>query len=194
MGEVLLNNAATSLVNSITNVATAIVVQSAASFPTSGSFRVLVDSEIMLVTGVSGTTFTVQRGMEGSTSNAHAANASVTAVLTAGGLQSFCQGSLVAVNYSPTPTFDLDAGYTFEMVLGGNPVLSLANAAPGRRFLARLIQDLTGGRTVTWWSGIVWAGGPPPTLNTNPNGADLIGFLCLDGGIFYGMYCGQFSS
>jgi hypothetical protein len=191
MGETIVNGAATSLVNSITNVATSFVVQSAAQFPSSGSFRVLVDDEIMLVTGVSGNTFTVERGVEGTTTNAHAANSSVTAVLTAGGLQSFCQGSLVDATDAATITFDLDTGFTFQATLGGNRTLALDNVSPGRRILVRLVQDATGSRTVTWWSGINWAGGPAPVLTTTPNKADLFGFLCLDGGMFDGFVCGQ---
>lgn len=77
------NNATTTLNGAITNVATTLVVTSAALFPTAGYFRVLIDSEILLVTSVSGATFTVTRGTEGTTGAAHATLATVTLILTA---------------------------------------------------------------------------------------------------------------
>lgn len=59
--------------------ATTITVTSAAVFPTTATpFTVLVDSELMSVTSVSGTTFTVTRGVGGTIAANHAANAIVT--------------------------------------------------------------------------------------------------------------------
>jgi hypothetical protein len=55
-------------------------------FPTTGQFRIKIDAELMLVTAVSGTTFTVTRGIEGSTAASHANGATVTHILTAGAL------------------------------------------------------------------------------------------------------------
>ena len=52
-----------------------------------GQFRVLVESEYMLVTGgAATTTWTVTRGIEGSAAAAHAAGTAVTHLLTAGAL------------------------------------------------------------------------------------------------------------
>jgi len=52
-----------------------------------GQFRVICDAEIMLVTaGETTTTWTVTRGIEGTTPAAHAAGATVAHVLTAAGL------------------------------------------------------------------------------------------------------------
>jgi hypothetical protein len=63
MAELFANNAATTLSAAITTaVATTLTVTSATAFPSTGNFRVRVDSEIMLVTGVSGTTFTITQG------------------------------------------------------------------------------------------------------------------------------------
>ena len=84
------NNASTTLNGSITSGATSLIVTSATNFPTSGNFRILVDSginlEYMLVTAVSGTTFTVTRGIEGTTGVAHNSLVQVVHVITAGGL------------------------------------------------------------------------------------------------------------
>jgi hypothetical protein len=80
------NAAATTLFGAITSGATSLVVTSATGFPTVGNFRILIDAEILLVTSVSGTTFTVTRGQESTTPTAHNNAVPVTQILTAGGL------------------------------------------------------------------------------------------------------------
>jgi hypothetical protein len=62
-------------------------VTSAAGFPSAGDFTIKVESELMLVTGVSGTTFTVLRGQENTLATTHPAGAMVTMPLTAYALQ-----------------------------------------------------------------------------------------------------------
>jgi len=76
------NNPSTTLAGAATAGATTITVVSGAGFPTQGKFTIIVDGEIMLVTGVAGTSWTVERGAEGTTAAAHNNNAAVTAVLT----------------------------------------------------------------------------------------------------------------
>lgn len=76
------NNAATTLSGSVTSGATSISVSSASDFPTQGNFTIIVDSEIMVVTGVSGTTWTVTRGAEDTSAAAHTNNSAVTHILT----------------------------------------------------------------------------------------------------------------
>lgn len=60
------NDASTTLNGSINNSQRTLVVTSASLFPTSGDFRIKIESEILKVTGVSGTTFTVARAQGGS--------------------------------------------------------------------------------------------------------------------------------
>jgi hypothetical protein len=84
--EVFANNASSTLNGAILSSDATLVVQSAASFPTSGNFRILIDSEYLLVTAVSGTTFTVSRGQEGTSAAGHASGAPVTHVATAAGI------------------------------------------------------------------------------------------------------------
>ncbi len=82
------NLAVTSLNGSINNSTTSITVATATLFPSGPNFRIVVDTEVMLVTaGGSGTTsWTVVRGYEGSTAASHANGAVVANVLTAGAL------------------------------------------------------------------------------------------------------------
>ena len=92
------NDATTTLSGSITSGATSLVVNSASRFPTSPQFRLIIDSEYLLVQGVTGTTFSVVRGVEGSTAASHSNGASVSQILTSGGLV----GVAGSVNLSDT--------------------------------------------------------------------------------------------
>ncbi|MBS0207499.1 MAG: hypothetical protein JSS27_00960 [Planctomycetes bacterium] len=96
MAEQLVNNGASTLVAAISRAQTTCAIHDASSFPTAGNFRVVVDSELMLVTSVSGNTLTVTRGIEDSVADAHDANAAVVAVMTAGGITQFVAEQVVA--------------------------------------------------------------------------------------------------
>ena len=113
MSEHLANNAQTTLAASILDSDTTLTVTSSSGFP-SPNFRILVDEELMLVTGVSGTTWTVTRGVESTSAVAHDAAVDVTCVLTAGSLAAYIyQGTLPA-----TPQSD---GAYILVVSGGVP-------------------------------------------------------------------------
>jgi hypothetical protein len=81
--EKLANNAISTLNGAINNSVTSLVVTSAANFPSSGNFHVIVEDEIMLVTAVSGTTFTVTRAQESTTAASHASGVDIALILTA---------------------------------------------------------------------------------------------------------------
>lgn len=83
------NQAQDYLASGINNSVTSLTLVSASEFPTSGNFRIRVDSEFMLVTAVSGNTFTVTRGVESSTAVSHSAGAIVSLIMTAGSLNQF---------------------------------------------------------------------------------------------------------
>lgn len=77
------NDPGSTLNGGITNVATTLVVTSASSFPSTGTFRILIDGgEICKVTGVSGTTFTIVRGQEGTTGVSHLSGVSIDGIFT----------------------------------------------------------------------------------------------------------------
>jgi len=84
MTEQFSNLAQTTLASSISSGATSLSVASAANFPASGKFCIVIDQEIFLVTTVSGTTFTVTPGYENTTQAAHSSGAAVAHILTAG--------------------------------------------------------------------------------------------------------------
>lgn len=76
------NSAQTTLNGGISSGSTSLVVTSTTNFPTAPQFRIIVDAEIMLVTAVAGTTYTVSRGQEGTTAASHLTGVAVTHVLT----------------------------------------------------------------------------------------------------------------
>ena len=87
------NNAQTTLAAGIAAGATTLTVASSTPFPAvttaaATQFRVIIDAELFLVTNVTGTTWTVTPGTEGTAQAAHANAAPVTAILTAAALAS----------------------------------------------------------------------------------------------------------
>jgi hypothetical protein len=104
MAELFKNLASTTLSADIDASTTSISVASAMGF-SGGNFRILVDSEIMKVTGVSGTTLTVVRGQEGTPATAHSNGAVVKHILTAGALDAHDQNDLAAYDtYANKPS------------------------------------------------------------------------------------------
>ena len=95
MAEQFKNLASTTLNGAIDDEVTTITVASAMGF-TGGNFRILVDSEIMKVTAVSGLDLTVARGQEGTNPTAHDNGATVRHVLTVGALDAQDQDDLAA--------------------------------------------------------------------------------------------------
>ena len=86
--EQLANNPLTSITNSggISSSVTTMTVADPTPFPSTGNFRVLVDGEVMIVTGVSGSTFTITRGAESTSAASHAHGSNVYGILTKGAL------------------------------------------------------------------------------------------------------------
>lgn len=83
------NNAQTTLVGDINDSVTSIIVASGSGFPAAEQFRIRIDNELLLVTagGSGSTTWTVTRGVEGTTATSHCGGALVTHGLTAGAIQ-----------------------------------------------------------------------------------------------------------
>jgi len=112
--DVLVNNATTTVSSGGTDAPAAgtsesWTVASSAEFPaiTTGvtQFRIqdpALPAEIMIVTAISGTTWTVTRGAEGTTPVAHAANFTVDAVATAGGVRGYTAPS---IGWQPGATY-----------------------------------------------------------------------------------------
>lgn len=93
------NLLATTLSAAITSTsATSLSVVSSTGFPSSGQFTVRIDGEILLVTAISGTTWTITRGQEGSTAATHTVGTYVTMVLTDGSIRRLVRQSKAGTN------------------------------------------------------------------------------------------------
>jgi hypothetical protein len=71
-----------------------------------------------------------------------------------------------------TVTFDLATNNKHKVTIAGNRTMALSNTTNIPAFIINIKQDGTGSRTVTWFSGITWAGGTAPTLTTTANKTD----------------------
>jgi hypothetical protein len=64
--------------------------------------------------------------------------------------------------------------------LDEDTTLTFTNPLEGQVIILRVPQDSTGGWTITWPSGISWAGGAAPDQAETLSTTDLYGFVCTD--------------
>ncbi len=85
------------------------------------------------------------------------------------------------VNVGGTTTLDLSLGKKFQINMGaGNTTFALLNVPLNcKSILVRITQDGAGGRTVTWFSGILWPNGVVPTLSASASKSDSFGINFL---------------
>lgn len=101
------SNSATSTLNgAITAGATSLTITSGTTFPSSGDFRIVIGTEIILVTVVSGSTWTITRGQEGTTAAAHSNGATVELYLTSGSLDRSYQDGFRLADYPKNRLLD----------------------------------------------------------------------------------------
>lgn len=89
-----------------------------------------------------------------------------------------------------TVTFDMDASSIHFVTIAGNRTFAVSNTDAGQIFIVIVRQDGTGSRTVTWFSGILWAGGSAPTLTTTASKYDTFGFVTVSAGVYLGFVIG----
>lgn len=102
----------------------------------------------------------------------------------------FNDKTLYSESDAATITFNLNNSLIQTVTLGGNRTLALSNVTTGRPFLLRLVQDGSGNRTVTWFSGIKWPGGSAPALSTAANAIDAFVFLPTGVGAYDAYFVG----
>lgn len=78
-------------------------------------------------------------------------------------------------------TVDLATGNYFTKTISGATTFTVTNV-PATGTAASFILELTnaGSAAITWFSGVKWAGGTPPTLTAS--GVDVLGFYTHNGG------------
>jgi hypothetical protein len=99
-------------------------------------------------------------------------------------------GAVRAATDGATVTFDCGKADKHSVTLGGNRTLALTGDTDGQVSLIILKQDATGGRTVSYWSGILWPGGTVPTLTTTAGKYDVFSFVRLSSGVYLGFTVG----
>jgi len=95
----------------------------------------------------------------------------------------------------PTFLLDWNAGQKQRATLTGNittVTITDLDVGAAANFILVLVQDATGGRTVTWPAAVLWPGGTAPTLSVGASAVDLIAFY-WDGTNYYGVASLNFS-
>lgn len=99
--------------------------------------------------------------------------------------------AVVTGNVTGATSLDLSAANLFQHTLTGNVTFSFTNPSSspaGNSFVLVIVQDATGGRTVTWPASVLWDSGTAPTISSSANAVDLFTFISPDGGTtWYGL-------
>lgn len=137
--EQFVNDPGTFLASGCSSGATTVTVVNASGYPSSGNFRIKIDQEIMLVTSVSGAVWTVTRGVESTSAQAHVGGAAVNHTFTAAGYKqaladrncyvvfraALQQAGIASVGFS----YDATTGPLANSVTGTNGVSACATFA-----------------------------------------------------------------
>lgn len=83
-----------------------------------------------------------------------------------------------------TETIDCSDARLYRLVLDDDCTVTLTGAVDdeAHRLTVLVVQDGTGGWTVTWPAEVYWPGGVTPTLATDPGHTDWIDLVTVDGG------------
>jgi len=114
--ELVYNGVVTTLNGVVSSSTTVITLTSITGFPVVPRFRLRVDDELMLVTGISGSNFTVQRGVEGTTAVSHSDKATVYGVVTAGALRQMRNDPVADNNALVYKSADADVRLLFTLL------------------------------------------------------------------------------
>lgn len=86
-----------------------------------------------------------------------------------------------------TINWDTSAGVIATVTLGGNRTMAAPTNLKIGTYILHVIQDGSGGRTLTWNSVFKWTAATAPTLTTAANRRDIFSFIC-DGTNLYGSF------
>ena len=87
----------------------------------------------------------------------------------------------------PTISWDTSLGSVATVTLGGNRTVAAPTNLKVGSYILNVLQDGTGGRTLTWNAVFKWPAGVAPVLTATGNRRDLFSFVC-DGTNLYGSY------
>lgn len=86
-----------------------------------------------------------------------------------------------------TINWDISQGVVATVTLGGSRTMAAPTNLKVGTFMLHVIQDGSGGRTITWNSVFKWPAGITPTLTATANRRDMFSFVC-DGTNLYGSF------
>jgi hypothetical protein len=104
--EQLKNNPVTTLAEALDDTETSIDVTTGSVFPSVGTYRVIVEDEIMLVTARSSNTLTVVRGAESTVAASHSSGLEIAQVLTSGSLDRYGKDNVPNWGHSSRPSLN----------------------------------------------------------------------------------------
>lgn len=90
-------------------------------------------------------------------------------------------GAAVTASVTGTATVDWTRGTLQQITLTGDVTLTFAGLGDGQRVTLLVVQDGTGGWTVTWPSDVRWPGNVPPAWTPAADAVDLVTFLRVEG-------------
>jgi len=100
-------------------------------------------------------------------------------------------GELKTALDGATVVFNIRQSTRWQVTIADNRIFSVTDCEDGQSFYIRVKQGTGGSHTVTWWSGISWAGGSAPTLTTTENKVDTFIFIKTAAGAYDGYVAGQ---
>lgn len=113
------NDFETTLTAAITSAGQTTVTVASLTGAPSPNFRILIDDELILVTGVASLTITMTRGIEGTTATTHSNGAEVFHVVTKGGLDTYSResGQILRRGIATGDTLVVPDGH--QLIVGG---------------------------------------------------------------------------
>lgn len=181
----------TTLNGGITDSATTATVTAATGWP-AAPFTILINAEVILVGGRSGTSLSsMTRAFDGTTATAHTNGDAVKVVVVAQDFEeavSTVGGGVETVNTvsasGTTETLDLGDGNVHDVTLSDDCTFTFSGSTASTACSFTLIvrQDGTGGHTRTWPAAVDWPGGSEPSASTAASSVDVYTFVTVDNG------------
>ena len=96
-------------------------------------------------------------------------------LLTGGQFLGAVAPAVVDLADGPVISISAAAGNLFRVTLGGNRVLSVSGGMDGQLFRVEVVQDATGGRTLSYGAGFDFGAVGAVVLSTAPHARDVLG-------------------
>lgn len=148
MTEQFANNATTTVTTAVLSTDTTIAVASATLFPSTPQFRIMIDSEIMIVTGIASNIFTVTRGAENTLAVAHNNGATVEHILTSGAITQFKTDIITSL--VPSATSSLAADTTIATVPSFTNLVNVTVSGSTKYLVMASISGQSNGAMTMW--------------------------------------------